>query len=473
MSENQKTPEVVMGEAFANAIEPALSGALSGLADSVKQQGEQIKSLIESQAEKKSVKDEFEAKSKEFDVKLEAEVKSMQAQIDELSAKKSVNVSGATQVDNFEQLAYQVKSASYGMMARGTDAYAMEGYAQKSLSYIKSFAKENPIFAKSYSLGSLIGQLEEKAIHNVADGALGGLLLNAPFMLDAFVETYSESVLRQHARVEFSPSIEVQQLNITKNSGATVVMPVQERLTQGSNAMIGLEKVMAIRVADKYQIQDSLRLAAANNMPLLLNSVGKFLREEIFFKFDLLYHSEGVTIEGGGRLEGIIPAIANQYEYQTNNPRGGDQFIKGKIAFVKSGNATSPTISSVKFLTKTLPSSVTAPKILCNASFATKLELLKDDNDNYIFYNGNGAALSQGSIGRICGLDVVVDHRMPENVAVYGDIRSFTITDCLGGFQIFDRPAVGDGLIDNVMGNAYSTSKITDYAKLRLYKIQI
>lgn len=466
MSENPKSPEAMVGEAVAHALSPVLATM-----------AENIKSVLESNAETKSVKEEFEAKSKEIEAKAEAEIKSVKeefhARFDEMNAKKSVNVSGATQVDNFEQLAYQVKSASYGMMAKGTDAYGMEGYAQKSLSYIKSFAKENPIFAKSYSLGSLIGQLEEKAIHNVADGALGGLLLNAPFMLDAFVETYSESALRQHARVEFSPSIEVQQLNITKNSGATVVLPVQERLTQGSNAMIGLEKVMAIRVADKYQIQDSLRLAASNNMPLLLNSVGKFLREEIFFKFDLLYHSEGVTIEGGGRLEGIIPASVNQYEYNTTNPRGGDQFTKGKLAFVKSGNATSPTISSVKFLTKTLPSSVTAPKILCNASFATQLELLKDDNGNYIFYNGNGAALSQGSIGRICGLDVVVDHRMPDDVAVYGDIRSFTITDCLGGFQIFDRPAVGDGLIDNVMGNAYSTSKITDYAKIRLYKLAV
>lgn len=466
MSENTKSPEVLMGEAFANAIAPTLA-----------QQGEQIKALTEVLTETKSAKEEFEAKSKEIEAKAEAEIKSVKeelhARFDELTAKKSVNVGGVTEVENFDKLAYQVKSASYDIMARGSDPYTVAGYEQKSLAYIKSFAKENTNFAKSYQLGTLIGQLEEKAIHNMADGSLGGLLVNAPFMLDAFLETYSESVLRQHARVELSPSFEVQQLNITKQGNSTLVLPVQERLTESSNAMIGLDKVMAVRVADKYKIQDSLKLAARSNMPLLLNSIGKFLRDEIFFKFDLLYHSQGVVIEGGGRLEGIIPAVENQYEYNTTNPRGGDQFIKGKLAFVKSGNATSPTVNSVKFLTKTLPASVTAPKILCNAIFATQLELLKDENNNYIFYNGNGAALSQGSVGRIGGLEVVVDHRMPDNVAVYGDIRSFTITDCLGGFEIFDRPAVGDSLIDNVMGNAYSTSKITDYAKIRLYKLAV
>lgn len=477
MSENQKqAPNAV--DLMSTMVENQKSMAKSQetMVEAIKQNGEQLQTILQNQAETKSAKDAMIEEKHQAEIKsLQENIKSLQenveAQFKEVKAKNPVYTGGVTQVENFDQLAYQVKSASYGIMAKGSDAYTMEGYAQKSLAYMKSFAKENPIFAKSYEFGTLIGQLEEKAIHNTADAALGGLLLNAPFMLDAFVETYSESVLRQHAKLALSPSIEVEQLNITKQGNATVVMPTQENLTESSNSVIGLDKVLALRVADRFKIQETLKLAARDNMPVLLNSIRKFLRESVFYKFDLLYHSEGIVVEGGGRLEGIIPAVANQYEYDKTSPRGGDQFIKGKLAFVKSGNATEPTINTVKFLTKTLPSSVAAPKILCNATFATQLELLKDDNGNYIFYNGNGAALSQGSIGRICGLDVFVDHKIPDGIAVYGDITSFTITDCLGGFQIFDRPAVGDSLIDNVMGSAYSTSKIGDYAKIRLYKL--
>ena len=85
MSENQKTPEAMVGEAVAHALSPVLATM-----------AENIKSVLESNAETKSVKEEFEAKSKEIEAKAEAEIKSVKeefhARLDELTAKKSVNV---------------------------------------------------------------------------------------------------------------------------------------------------------------------------------------------------------------------------------------------------------------------------------------------------------------------------------------------------------------------------------------------
>ena len=208
-------------------------------------------------------------------------------------------------------------------------------------------------------------------------------------------------------------------------------------------------------------------------MPLIQNVLGGFLRNNVYTKFEGAYCSEGISIVGGGSIEGIVPAVGKQFEYDFADPKGAYQFQKNKLAFVKSGNATDPTSDTILDLRYTLPQG-TPITFMAHSSMVRKIKRLKDDNGNYIVFNGNGLAVANARPDTIDGMNIVINDRLPVDVAVYGDIaRSYTIVDCFGGFKMLDRPAVELGLIDNMIGSAYSTGMITNYQLLRLYKLAI
>jgi len=391
----------------------------------------------------------------------------------EMKAKKSVNVSGATQVVSYDKLSYEVKSDAVKFFAKSHDVISTEEYSKKCIEYIKSFCSNNQDFAKKYNIGAIVGDIESKSFHNTADFGYSTGLLNAPLVLDILVEVLQGSVIRQYATTRLSNSIKVEMPSFENIGEAEWVGPAQQRLQQQTVAFADLKSVTAAHAASPISLTQSLKEAASNNMPLIQNVLGGFLRNNVYTKFEGAYCSEGISIVGGGSIEGIVPAVGKQFEYDFADPKGAYQFQKNKLAFVKSGNATDPTSDTILDLRYTLPQG-TPITFMAHSSMVRKIKRLKDDNGNYIVFNGNGLAVANARPDTIDGMNIVINDRLPVDVAVYGDIaRSYTIVDCFGGFKMLDRPAVELGLIDNMIGSAYSTGMITNYQLLRLYKLAI
>jgi HK97 family phage major capsid protein len=394
----------------------------------------------------------------------------MQAQIDELSAKKSVNVSGATQVESYEQLHYEVKSnAIKSLDGSSIDAIEREKMYKQGMEYIQSFCKKHNDIAQRYDLSSIIGELSTKNIsHTITDMSA---LFNAPFILPAIVYSQQEMVMQRIATVYTSNSRTVAKHSFI-GEGEPEWIGLKASIDPNKATVFNLKQINAAGLARYVTVSDLVSDAASDKMPQIMNILQTFLREQIMQKFESAYSTSGITIgDVGGTIEGVVPALTNQYEYSFSSNLGSDQLIVGKLGFIKSGNASDVTYASAIKMKGTLPQG-TRLQLMGNSTIIDKFKNLKDLNDNYIYFNGNGAAIVNGLPERILGFDLIVNNKMADDVALYGDITgSYAITNCLGGYKVFDRQATGGDLFNGLMGKMYSTGQITNYKNIRLYKI--
>ena len=463
MSENQKQAP--------NAVE-----LLSTMVEVMQQQNEQFKSFVDNQAETKSLTEMVEAKTKEVQEKAEAEIKSVtalfQAQIDEINAKKSVNVGGATAVESYEKLHYEVKSNTIKSLANNVDANELATMQRQGEAYLQSFCKKHSEIAQRYDLSSIIGELSTKSIsHTITDM---NLLFNAPFILPAIVYAEQEMVMQKIATIYTSNSKTVAKHSFI-GEGEPEWIGLQGQLSPQKATVFSMKQINAAGLGQYVTISDLVSDAASNNTPLIMNVLQSFIKEKIMKKFETAYSNVGITIgDVGGTIEGIIPTTDNQYEYNFSSSLGSDQLQVGKLGFVKTGNASDITYTSFVRLKDTLPQG-TRLQIMGNSTFIDKLKLLKDPvTGRSIYYDGNGAAVVNGLPERMLGFDLIVNNKMPEDVAVYGDISgSYAITNCFGGYKVFDRPAVGGQLFDGLLGKMYATGQIVNYKNIRLYKIAL
>lgn len=463
MSENQKQAP--------NAVE-----LLSTMVEVMQQQNEQFKSFVDNQAETKSAKDAMESMKKEIEEKNQAEIKSVtalfQAQIDEMNAKKSVNVGGATVVESYEKLHYEVKSNTIKSLTSNIDANEREVMQKQGEAYLQSFCKKHSDIAQRYDLSSIIGELSTKSIsHTITDMSV---LFNAPFILPAIVYAEQEMVMQRIATIYTSNSKTVAKNSFT-GEGEPEWIGLQPQINPQKATVFNMKQINAAGLAQYVTFSDLVSDAASNNMPLIMNVLQTFIKERMMKKFETAYSSAGITIgDVGGTIEGIIPTTANQYEYNFSSSLGSDQLEVGKLGFVKSGNASDVTYLSFMRLKGTLPQG-TRLQIMGNSTFIDKLKLLKDPvTGRNIYYDGNGAAVINGLPERMLGFDLIVNNKMPEDIAVYGDISgSYAITNCFGGYKVFERPAVGGQLFDGLLGKMYATGQILNYKNIRLYKIAL
>lgn len=461
MSANDKSPEVVMAETFANITTPVL-----------KEMGESIKSLVETTAETTKQAKSFEEQKAEMEANFKKEIEGVEAkfaaELQEVKAKKSANVSGTTQVDNFEQFQYQVKSNAITALTQNIDGLTRESHYNQAVEYIKSFAKQNKNLSSRLGFDEVVNELQSKAVsHGITDMSM---ILNAPFILPALIHAEKESAMRRVATLGIANSIEIK-LPVYSNIGqAEHISPTTQSLTPAKTAVLNMKTVKAVRVAQAVKIDDYLTSAGSVNISTVINYVQTILRENVIKLFDADYSSEGVQIVGGGSIEGIVPLVENQYEYNVNDSRGSNQVQVGKLAFIKSGNPSDITIDVARVMKDRLPQG-TRLQFMGNSTMIEKFKGLRD-NGLLIYFNGNGGAIVEGMPDRQLGFELITNNDMQNGVAVFGDItNSYKITDCLGGFQIFNRPATGMDLSDGLIASMYSTGCITNYQKIRLLKI--
>lgn len=473
MSENQKqTPNAV-------DLMSAMVENQKSMAEAIKQQGEHFKSFVVSQAEVKSVKEDYEAKSKAEEAEKKsilerldsAEKKSaiLEAEVAEVKSKKTpVHIGGATQVDNFNSLQYQVKSNAITALTQNIDGLTKESNYKQAVEYVQSFAKENKSFSSRLGFDEIMEELQSKsASHGITDMSM---ILNAPFILPALIHAEKESAMRRVATLGLANTIEIK-LPVFSNIGqAEHISPTTQSLTPAKTAVLNTKTVKAVRVAQAVKIDDYLTAASSVNISTVINYVQTVLRENVIKLFDADYSGEGVQIIGGGSIEGIVPHIDNQYQYDINDSRGSNQVQIGKLAFIKSGHASDITIDVARIMKDRLPQG-TRLQFMGNSTMVEKFKGLRD-NGSLIYFNGNGQAIVDGMPDRQLGFELIVNNDMQNDVAVFGDItNSYKITDCLGGFQIFNRPATGMDLSDGLIASMYSTGCITNYQKIRLLKI--
>lgn len=466
MSEIQKpAPNAV--DLMATLVESQKS-----IVESQKQQGEYIKSFVESQVESKSAKETLEAKSKEFDAKIEEVKSSFQAEINELKAKKSVNVSGAKQVTDYSTLSYQVKSDVVGSFIE--NAKLTEEQAQKSLCLYKSFVEKYPDLAKKHNISQIVDHIESKAFHNNVDAGLGGLLNNAPFMLDMIVQQSGESIIRKYANVVASNSVETQVKYMLK-AGEAKVRGVGQDFEDGIAASFSTKKVTAAEVYAPATFDINIPDTASDNIAAILAEIENTLRYTVYAKLDNYYLGGGVVTQGSqGRIESIIPDAVDQYEYQSNIPDASYQMQLGKIGFIKSGVNGGVTYDTINKLSLSLPQNGRRKVFMCHQVVYEKLKGLKDNNGMPYLINGNGINLFNQEITGINGAQIVINDRLPLDVAIYGDIAGgYTISDSFGGYNMLSRPASNNSGVNRIIARVFSTAMITSFQAYRLYKLAV
>jgi len=464
MSENIKTPEAMVGEAVAHALSPVLATM-----------AENIKSVFEANAEAKSVKEEFEAKSKEIEAKAEAEIKSVKeefhARLDEMNEKKSVNVSGATQVIDYSTLNYQVKSDVASSFLDGTQ-YNQE-HGQKALFLYKTFAEKYPELSQKYNIPQVLNYIEEKSIvHNSTDANLGGILRNAPFILDMIVQQSGESIIRKYATVA-SANTTVIEIPYLMKAGQAKTRSVGQDFEDNIAANFATKSVTAAEVYAPATFDINTSLTMSEKMGMLLSQVENNLRYNVYAKLDNYYLGGGVITQGSqGRIESIIPDASNQYEYQNNIVDASYQMQLGKIGFVKSGANGDVTFDSLNRLSLSLPQNGKRKVFMCHSAVYERIKGIKDTAGNPYLLNGNGINLFNQEITGINGAQIVINDRLPLDTAIYGDIAGgYTIVDSFGGYNMLSRPGTNNSGVNRIIARVFSTAMITSYQAYRLYKL--
>jgi HK97 family phage major capsid protein len=473
MSENQKTPEVVMGEAFASAIAPALSG----LAESVKQQGEQFKSFIDIQAETKSAKEEFEVKSKsakeEFEAKLEAEVKSMQAQIDELSAKKSVNISGATQV---KQDVSTLECKMYNNLLQSVvkNVYNPEEFKSSVDDYCDAVIGDQKT---SKSIKSAFQQV--KGLHNVLDYSMGGHAVGMPVYLSAVQQLRQFSPLRDFAPIQVGKERDGY-VEIIKASGRAQTQSLADTAYTSSESISVLQKqikaALYVKVAD---VSDHLLNFAANPQGLinvinndLLGAIGQGIGEDYIL---------GKFAQDGAVTEPFVPTPANaflkskaiQYDADIN-----------KIGYIKSGDAGGITANAINSVKSKLASLYRAGAVYyMNGNTKDAIFTLKGTDGHYIFANYQNGLSAPDTLG---GIRIIIDDNMPDiapntfPVAFVDLSRYYKIYDALfsngsagsaGGLVDF-MPRTGKSAVSNFIAKAFTVGFVNDPQAAVFIKIE-
>ena len=354
-------------------------------------------------------------------------------------------------------------------MISNIDATTKEKYFNQAVNYVKSFSAQNKDFTSRAGYDVMIADLESKSIsHGITDMSA---ILNSPFILPILIHAQKESAMRRVATLGVSNAIEIKQPIFANIGEAEFCSPTLGSATPAKTAVMNVNSVKAVRVIQAVKIDDYLTSAGSVNIPIVVDYIQTVLRENVIKKFDTAYSNQGIQIVGGGSIEGIVPEVANQYEYDLNSSQGSNQVQIGKLAFIKSGSPTNVTIESARTMIDRLPQG-TRLQLMGNSSMIDKFKGLRDADGNLVYFNGNGAAIVNGMPDRILGFEIIVNNDIPDNIAVFGDITgSYRITDCLGGFQLFNRPATGMDLTDGLIASMYSTGSITNYQKIRLYKV--
>lgn len=464
MSENLKTPEAMVGEAVAHALSPVLTTM-----------AENIKSVLTQQAETKSAKEEFEAKSKEIEAKAEAEIKSvkevLQAQIDEMNAKKSVNVGGATQV---KQDASTLESKMYNNLVQSIvkNIHNEEEFKSTVDEYCDTVIQDQKT---SKSVRSAFQQV--KSLHNILDYTMGGHAVGMPLYLSAVQQLRQFSPLRDFAPIQVGKERDGY-VEITKASGRAQPQSLSDT-TYGSSESISVVRkdvkaAMYVKVAD---VSDHLLNFASNPQGLinvinndLLGAIGQGIGEDYIL---------GKTAPDSAKIESFVPALSNAFLKTTAIQYDTDI---NKIGYIKTGSGSSITQNAIISAKSKLASLYRATAVYYMNSNTRDAIFNLRENGIPVFANYQNGLSAPDTLN---GSRIIIDDNMPDiapnalPIAFVDLSRYYKIYDALfsnggsgnGGLVEF-MPRTGKSAVSNFIAKAFTVGFVNDPQAAVFIKIE-
>lgn len=469
MSEIQQTPELLLADTISSGINAAQVPVLNQIKEALNTHTETLQQTLQHLLVTKSANQLSEEQLQEKIQPLMQQIADLKAVQEEQLIKKSANVSIGTafEVQDFDKFQFNTQTKAVQFYAGKLDASEMECYKNQCVEYTKSFASKNP-HIQGLNTEEFEMVYKSATPHSNLDM---NPLFNAPFILPLVTYRDADQVMGRVATNRLSNSLEVVQPIIFSEGEAEFIG--MGDATPTKDAILNLEKIQAAGVQKYIKFADTLRNAASDKLPLIVNTIQTFLKGKIVTKFEQAYSRQGVSIANlGGTIEGIIPDDVNQYQYSTLLTAGGsEQYQIGKLAYIKSGVASQLTVDAAFRMKRTLLQG-TRFQIMGTSETIGQFQTLKDTAGNIMFFNGNGGAIVNGLPNNTLGAELIVNEKMPADIAVYGDITgSYCITTCFGGYEMFDRPAVMGQTSGGYYGRMYATAKITNYRDIRILKL--
>jgi HK97 family phage major capsid protein len=463
MSENNKSPEVVMAETFANITTPVLE-----------KMAESIKSVVESNAEAKSTKEEFEAKSKEIEANCQKSIEEhkavMEAEIKELKAKKSVNV--ATPV---KQDVSTLESKMYNNLVQSIvkNTHNEQEFKSTVDDYCDAVIQSEKT---SKSVKSAFQQV--KSLHNVLDYSMGGHAVGMPVYLSAIQQLRQFSPLRDFAPIQVGKERDGY-VEIIKASGRAQPQSLSDTsYTSTESISVFRKDVKAVLYTKVADVSDHLLNFAANPQGLinvinndLLGAIGQGIGED---------YITGRVAPDGAKIEPFIPTLNNtflktaaiQYDADVN-----------KIGYIKSGDAGAITKNAIISAKSKLASLYRAGAVYyMNSNTRDAIFNLVGNNGHPIFANYQNG-LSAPDI--LNGSRIVIDDNMPDIAAntlpiAFVDLsRYYKLYDALfsnggsgnGGLVEF-MPRTQKSAVSNFIAKAFTVGFVNDPQAAVFIKIE-
>ena len=467
MSENQKSvPNAV--DFISTMVESQKS--MEKNSEATLEVVQQLKSIIEGQAETKSAKDAMESMKKEIEEKHQAEIKSVQeatkeleAQLDEMRAKKSVNVGGATAVKKeMKSVKPMVEEMCEGYILGINTENSKEDYKNALCDYLE-LAKEQK---STQGVATHLLNEVKTLVHNTNDFSIGGILLNAPIIVGIQERLFISSPLRQNATI-LSGRTDTIELILSEKFGEASFMSEGQDFTEQKIAELGVKQIRAMKVGSMAKFSDKIDkfYSASNRLGInFVSYVTDKLVRNIAMKLEQGY-MQGADVQKGGKIEGFTPNANNSFEKNSTYHFDGQ-----KIGYVKSGNPAGFTIEAFSDLEAVFPQEFSQGAVyIMNPKTLATVKKFKTTTNQPIFNQNYGIGLTNGLIqGELMGRPVIIDHYC-EDVASDAfpiglvNIRDYyTIYDAYGDTLVEKTPVYGGVTTVNIRAEKYSTGMIAD-----------
>jgi HK97 family phage major capsid protein len=468
MSENQKTvPNPV--EMMSKLVEGQIATN-----ENIKSLAEGVKSILETNAEAKSTKEAFEAKSAEMQANFTKEIEGVEAkfaaELQEVKAKKPANVATPAKQD-----VSTLESKMYNNLVQSIVKNTHNEQEFKSVvdDYCDAVIQDEKT---SKSVKSAFQQV--KSLHNVLDYSMGGHAVGMPVYLSAIQQLRQFSPLRDFAPIQVGKERDGY-VEIIKASGRAQPQSLSDTSYTSSESISVLRKdVKAVLYTKVADVSDHLLNFAANPQGLinvinndLLGAIGQGIGED---------YISGRVAPDGAKIEPFVPALTNTFlktaaiQYDTD---------VNKIGYIKSGDAGAITKNAIISAKSKLASLYRAGAVYyMNSNTRDAIFNLVGSNGHPIFANYQGGLSAPDTLN---GNRIVIDDNMPDiapntlPIAFVDLSRYYKIYDALfsnggsgnGGLVEF-MPRTQKSAVSNFIAKAFTVGFVNDPQAAVFIKIE-
>ena len=459
MTENQKTaPNPV--EMMSKLVEGQMATN-----ENIKSLAEGVKSILETNAEAKSMKQAFQEEKAEMQANFTKEIESIKAEfsagLQEVKAKKPANVATPVKQD-VKSLKSKAEEMCEGYILGVQKEHSKEDYKNTLCDYLEAAQEQKSTEGVAKQLLNEVKAL----VHNTNDFSLGGILLNAPIIIGIQERLFISSPLRQNATIISGRSDSIE-LILAEKFGEASFMAEAEKFTSQKAAEFGVKQIRAMKVGAMATFSDKIDkyYIASNRLGInFVSYITDKLVRNIAMKLEQGY-MQGHDVQKGGKIEGFMPTLSNSFEKNSTYHFDGQ-----KVGFIKSGATATFTVDAFADLEAVFPQEFSqGSAYVMNPKTLAAVKKFKTSTGQPLFNQSYGIGLTNGLIqGEMMGRPVILDHYMSDVAADAFPIglvnirEYYTIYDAYGDTLVEKKDSYGDVTTVNLRAEKYSTGMIAD-----------